>query len=104
MFVNPVKAQGLLNTAEVSNIFSNITLILTINTELMNDLLKIKKSKPSTQNIGEIFLKLVLTHSLFPSLFISTTPPDFTLFPPYRRTTSRCTPSTAPTRGARLPR
>ncbi|ELR11300.1 RhoGEF domain containing protein [Acanthamoeba castellanii str. Neff] len=58
VFVNPVKAQGLLNTAEVSNIFSNITLILTINTELMNDLLKIKKSKPSTQNIGEIFLKL----------------------------------------------
>lgn len=68
MFVNPVKAQGLLNTAEVSNIFSNITLILTINTELMNDLLKIKKSKPSTQNIGEIFLKLVRTstQSLFP--------------------------------------
>jgi hypothetical protein len=72
VFVNPVKAQGLLNAAEVSTIFSNITLILTINTELMTDLLKIKKSKPSTQNIGEIFLKLarpsplllLLTHPL----------------------------------------
>ncbi len=57
--MNPIKAQAILTPQEVSTIFSNITLILTINTELLNDLQKVKKSKPSTQNIGEIFLKLV---------------------------------------------
>ncbi|KAL6073123.1 RhoGEF domain containing protein [Balamuthia mandrillaris] len=58
VFVEPIKEKNILTPPQVQVIFSNIALILTINTELLEKLRKVKKNKPSTQNIGEIFLSM----------------------------------------------
>jgi len=55
----PLRQRGVLSAQEINNIFSNVQVILNINTDLMADLNKVKKTKPSTQNIGEIFLSKV---------------------------------------------
>ena len=61
VFMNPIKQKNLMNSETSAMIFSNINNIYAVNMELLGDLQKVRRGQPSTQNLGEIFLKMVKT-------------------------------------------